>query len=794
MAYGELYRVNFFDTDENKFLLQIFEDGYSGLVSDNLILGADPVIVSYQQDDDFFNPIIGSSCKLQFYVNETTGGGAWDQENTNWNLANFLWNAEGSINFLEPVNDRQFKVVISSRNATGTTTSTSSISILKDSSASFTSKIKVGDVVINDDANTTASVTAVTDNNTLVLSSDIFTSGTTTGKNYTIYRRYWTGFIVQDSFNLPLQDFPFLIEAYASDLIGTIDGYEYELSTTRPTVQQALTECLRQINLENGQGDSGKSLDFTYKYLCRIRQEQADGSTTTKGNPFAQTHINDVQAFKDQNGNNLDCKFILNSILIMFNCRIFQHENTWTIISNDALSLTAFDQDYSTSNPSQFKTYDKNGGSESTLSFTTSQLIKNINSTENADTLQPLNRDLMKSIRRPAIRNRVNIRIKETKKDVVVNGNFESTSAPSGSIPSDAYAINTWTITNTANTFAVDSDTTTFGITPYQGSKSMINIGNDSTGGASNIIASNNSVSISNTFDDIKFSFAVFADQPATYDGNLLDYFFYFKVYITPSGGGSARYWSIIDDEWKTASSTINNIRDSVANEWVRHDFTFTPAPISGTLTIEFYEPEEANFPLGTSFRFYIDQVEVKTTTPLEFYSTLVNITNADFRNNSGVIPPVDVRFGQIEDAGYTNCLVNSSGSPITSYQHFDLVYSEDLEKLMCRLRLSDVSTNNGRYEGTFRKIKDSDNFLTPIDLLTFPKMNFTTLSENTDKMAIDNLEYNMAKNRIKLRTHTPSQTNLTQFNDISVNRGYFDSRPEDSADPLLQYAYFRTR
>ena len=83
MAYGELYRVNFFDTDEHKFLLQIFEDGYSGLVSDNLILGADPVIVSYQQDDDFFNPIIGSSCKLQFYVNETTGGGAWDQENTN---------------------------------------------------------------------------------------------------------------------------------------------------------------------------------------------------------------------------------------------------------------------------------------------------------------------------------------------------------------------------------------------------------------------------------------------------------------------------------------------------------------------------------------------------------------------------------------------------------------------------------------------------------------------------------------------------------------------------------------
>ena len=102
MAYGELFRVNFFDTDEHKFLLQIFEDGYTGVVSDNLILGADPVVISYQQDNDFFNPIIGSSCKLQFYVDETTGTKTWEKSETNWNLTDFLWNAEGSIDFLEP--------------------------------------------------------------------------------------------------------------------------------------------------------------------------------------------------------------------------------------------------------------------------------------------------------------------------------------------------------------------------------------------------------------------------------------------------------------------------------------------------------------------------------------------------------------------------------------------------------------------------------------------------------------------------------------------------------------------
>jgi hypothetical protein len=788
MAYGELYRVNFFDPDEHKFLLQIYEDGYSGIVSDNLTLGANPVVISYQQDDDFFNPIIGSSCKLQFYIEESTGGGAWDQENTNWNLADFLWNAEGSIDFLEPQNDRQFQVVISSRRLNGTSDAYAVASRLKDDSIDFTASLKVGDIVINTTTGDTTTVAQVSSATIIKLSADIFDSAG--GEGYEIYRKYWTGFIVQDSFNLPLQPYPFLIEAYASDLIGTLEGYDYELTTTRPSAFEAIRECLRQINLENGQGDSGKSLDFSYKFLCRMFQNNADGSSATKGNPFAQSHINDKQAFKNQNGNPLDCKFILNNLLLMYNCRIFQHESTWTIISNDSLSLSTFNQDYSSANPSQFITYDKNGSNESTLSI--SDPTKNINSSQDADTIQPLNGDLMKSIRRPAIRNRVNVRIKDKQKDVVVNGDFESVSSPSGSIPSDAYDIDTWSITDTANTFAVDVNTATYGITPYQGSYSMLNIGNDTSGGgASNIIATNSSVSISNTFDDIKFNFALFADQPATYDGNLLDYFFYFKIYIVPTTG-TTRYWSVIDNQWKTSTTTINNIRGSVANEWIRHSFTLTPAPITGTLYIELYEPEEANFPSGTDFRLYLDEIKIQSTTPLEYYSTLVNISDATYRTNSGVIPPVDVRFGQIEDTGYTNCLVNSSGSHITSFQHFDYTYGEDLEKLMCRLRLSDVSTNNGRYEGTFRKISDSDNYLTPIDMLTFPVLNFTTLPDNTDQIAIDNFEWDVAKNRYKLRTHTPNQTNLTAFSDVSFNRGYFDSRPEDSADPLLEYAYFR--
>ena len=176
MAYGELYRVNFFDPDEHKFLLQIYEDGYSGIVSDNLTLGPNPVVISYQQDDDFFTPIIGSSCKLQFYIEEGTGGGAWDQENTNWNLADFLWNAEGSIDFLEPQNDRQFQVVISSRRLNGTSDAYAVANRLKDDSVDFTASLKVGDIVINTTTGDTTTVAQVSSATIIKLSADIFDS------------------------------------------------------------------------------------------------------------------------------------------------------------------------------------------------------------------------------------------------------------------------------------------------------------------------------------------------------------------------------------------------------------------------------------------------------------------------------------------------------------------------------------------------------------------------------------------------------------------------------------------
>ena len=63
MAYGVKYELDFSDIKGNARSVQILKKDYTGDV--NSIVGTDnPVIIKYTNDDDFYNPIIGSSCVL----------------------------------------------------------------------------------------------------------------------------------------------------------------------------------------------------------------------------------------------------------------------------------------------------------------------------------------------------------------------------------------------------------------------------------------------------------------------------------------------------------------------------------------------------------------------------------------------------------------------------------------------------------------------------------------------------------------------------------------------------------
>jgi hypothetical protein len=774
MSYGEKYFSNFFDNDNNKFRLQIFQWGFTGNASSNLTLADNAVTINYSQDDDYFQPIIGSTCKLRIFIDDAQGGAQWEDENTNWNLANFVWE-RSEFDFLIPTNDREFKINVNREVANGTSDAYAVSARLKDDTADFTASLKVGDLVINTTTGDTTNVAQVSSATIIKLSADIFDSAG--GEGYEIYRPFWSGFIMQDSYTLPIAPHPFAVEIYASDLIGTINGYDIDLTTERPQAFNAIQNCLKNINVQSGDGTTGRSLDFGYKVLCRLNQNTGSGFSSND-NTFVQTYIGSVDGLQDENGNYLNCKYVLESLLRMFNCRIFQHEGTWAIIDNASLALTSFN-DGGGSYSKEFKTYDKDGTSTGTEAIVSP--VQDINSTENDNTIQPLSNDLVKIIRKPAIRQRTQIRIKDTLKSRFTNSGYETVTSASGGTPSWGKNPSDWTIPDRTIAYAVQSgasDTSggvpiIYGITPYAGLYSLITIGSTSS---TTVVASNNTGSVGTTAEPIKLSFADYVLDPD--NTGALSYQFKFRISITPVSGSTV-YWQVSSNSWVTsATQGVNTITGTVQGEWRFNEVSMNPPPVVGTATIEFFIGKEDIYN-NSSFRIYYDDVVLTSISDLEYYDTSTKIIDTSFIENSGVLKAVENRFGMLDDTKYSNNLVDSSGNSITSYRNYDQVSGASLETLMNFQRLNEFTSNNFRYEGTFRKIADSDGFTKPIDMLTLPKINFNTLADDKHQ-AIDNLQFNVSKNRYKLSTHIPTQDNLTNFTQISSNTDFYRFKPED--------------
>lgn len=118
MAYGVKFRLEFADTKGNYRVAEILQKDYDGDIFP-LVGQANPVVIKWEGDDDFYSPIIGSSCELnlfetadtlydQFYaagereykVRIATGSldnadKVWDTENDQWEQANYLWEGSG---------------------------------------------------------------------------------------------------------------------------------------------------------------------------------------------------------------------------------------------------------------------------------------------------------------------------------------------------------------------------------------------------------------------------------------------------------------------------------------------------------------------------------------------------------------------------------------------------------------------------------------------------------------------------------------------------------------------------
>ena len=115
MAYGTKYRLDFSDTEGNKRRLDILKKGYTGTINP-LIGSGSPAVIKWEQDNDFYDPIIASNCEINLIQTDTvtydefydfdereflvklyyteTRQPYWENINDQYQDYNELWNSE----------------------------------------------------------------------------------------------------------------------------------------------------------------------------------------------------------------------------------------------------------------------------------------------------------------------------------------------------------------------------------------------------------------------------------------------------------------------------------------------------------------------------------------------------------------------------------------------------------------------------------------------------------------------------------------------------------------------------
>ena len=288
MAYGTKYRLDFSDTEGNKRRLDILQKNYDGYIYPLIGTGS-PASIKWEQDNDFYDPIIASNCEInliqtdsvtyeefydfdereflvKLYYSETRVP-YWEDENENWEAANQTWNLLGQG--YNPADEWQ-------------------------------------NVNIVWDAN-----------------NGVWEGGTIVDN----YELFWQGFLIQDTYQQKLSAAPFNVSFKAVDGLGLLKGIEFPIA---PNNDVTLWECLHKSLFETG-------FDADIYVKTNLKEENATAIT----NVFEDVIVNS-STYTDENTYKFSAAEVLYSILTGFNCRIFQANGQWVIINNaDITTLSA---------------------------------------------------------------------------------------------------------------------------------------------------------------------------------------------------------------------------------------------------------------------------------------------------------------------------------------------------------------------------------------------------------------------------------------------------------------------
>lgn len=274
-TYGVKYELKFSDNRGHKRTLEILKKDYEGELLP--IVGTDtPVVIRYENQDDFYNPIIGSSCIINL---KTTDNVSYDE------FANF--------------NEREYKVRLLAGQEDDTITVNSPLW---------------------ETANTNWEGTE-----TLWASGDVFSV-------------YWEGFLVFDNYIEQLISNPYDITLRAIDNVGTLDSYNVPYGNVNVNAQGNIEVLSGDQNNYDSAFYYIKEilkltgLEFDIYIQNNIRRKIFGVVNNQALTLFHDIYIHEFALTDDFVRKN--AKDVLKEILRVTNSRIFQANASWYIVSN----------------------------------------------------------------------------------------------------------------------------------------------------------------------------------------------------------------------------------------------------------------------------------------------------------------------------------------------------------------------------------------------------------------------------------------------------------------------------
>ena len=712
MAYGVKFRLDFEDHEGNGKRLDILKDGYTGEILP-LVGSADPVKIKWDGDDDFYSPIIGSTCNISLYQTDET------------NYDDF---------FNQP--EREYKVeVYTAQTVTD----------------AFKNRSQDDGGIVEADSCVNSNLIGYLDTETAFNDRVLDDGGTVEGngciaKQLTVetednYTLFWTGWLLSDQFAEVLAPNPQPINLTAIDGLGELNNYFVDnsyYSISFGNLQFNLSTIICKA-LEN----TGLDLDVLLNNDIAI--VDIFGATTN----IYTTNIGANEAiFLSDEYEFFNVKEFLENILKNINARVFQANGKYVIFNNSTYSeQTVIDyvKDYKDENdalPSGIGTMRQaylKGDIEKLYfkRFNSSGTLQGDYYHEGLRTVRTDLQPLEQNLTREAERGYKAVRFKTP----VVKGQVSYSKDVSFEFQNTTF----WTINN--GSFVTDevalSGNRSFKTTATNSGSTPTTKALTSTGGY-----------FVSKKPELKLKLSYYYDTNNATQSTTLFNRFWCRLYFVI--GFTNYYYDSDNQNWTTTNKYFFFEDDkTAADKWISQDITIAQMPATGgansTVYLEIFGPR--NY-LTNYQGVYVDNVLFYQETPTNQISE--RLLTQDVTTNA-IINDTEIDRNLVAlTLGYTDV-----------YDATDIFESIKLPQEAAAIQqLNDFRNIVTRYEGTLYNNETAP--LTPMDKI---RINFTNFSEG-DSLILDGLTYSLKTNRYDIIAHKPNQDNPVEITETVKYEG----------------------